>query len=86
MHSQAGKSVRLIRELQRTVNQNIHHAIKWQVIKLSDKDFLRTLENGIRYGAPVLLENINEELDPGLEPVLLKQVLKRVVALTTRIC
>jgi hypothetical protein len=45
-----------------------------QVIKLSDKDFLRTLENGIRYGAPVLLENVGEELDPSLEPVLLKQV------------
>lgn len=47
----------------------------WQkVIKLSEKNFLRTLENGIRYGAPVLLENVKEELDPGLEPVLLKQV------------
>lgn len=53
------------------VDQNI------QVIKLSEKDFLRTLENGIRYGAPVLLENIGEELDPSLEPVLLKQVFKR---------
>lgn len=45
-----------------------------QVIKLTEKAFLRTLENGIRYGAPVLLENVKEELDPGLEPVLLKQV------------
>lgn len=44
-----------------------------QVIKLTEKAFLRTLENGIRYGAPVLLENVKEELDPGLEPVLLKQ-------------
>jgi dynein heavy chain len=32
---------------------------------------------GIRYGAPVLLENIGQELDPSLEPVLLKQVFKR---------
>ena len=44
------------------------------MIKLTEKAFLRTLENGIRYGAPVLLENVKEELDPGLEPVLLKQV------------
>lgn len=51
--------------------------IRLQVIKLSEKDFLRTLENGIRYGAPVLLENVGEELDPSLEPVLLKQVFKR---------
>lgn len=44
------------------------------MIKLTEKAYLRTLENGIRYGAPVLLENVKEELDPGLEPILLKQV------------
>lgn len=49
-----------------------------QVIKLTEKAFLRTLENGIRYGAPVLLENVKEELDPGLEPVLLKQVIRHL--------
>ena len=48
-----------------------------QIIKLTEKDFLRTLENAIRYGAPVLLENVEEELDPSLEPVLLKQVFKK---------
>lgn len=48
-----------------------------QIIKLSEKDFLRTLENGIRYGAPVLLENVGETLDPSLEPVLLKQVFRK---------
>ena len=47
------------------------------VIKLSEKDFLRTLENGIRYGNPILLENVQEELDPSLEPVLMKQIFKR---------
>ena len=26
------------------------------IIKLSDKDFLRTLENGVRFGRAVLLE------------------------------
>lgn len=44
------------------------------VVKLSDKDFLRSLENAIRFGKPCLLENVGEELDPALEPVLLKQV------------
>ncbi|GMH64342.1 hypothetical protein TL16_g03940 [Triparma laevis f. inornata] len=47
------------------------------VIKLTEKDFLRTLENAIRYGNPILLENVQEELDPSLEPVLMKQVFKR---------
>lgn len=41
---------------------------------MSDKDFLRSLENSIRFGKPCLLENIGEELDPALEPVLLQQV------------
>lgn len=44
------------------------------VLKLSDRDFLRSMENAIRFGKPCLLENVGEELDPALEPVLLKQV------------
>lgn len=48
-----------------------------EVIKLTDGMFLRILENSIRFGKPVLLENIEEELDPALEPVLLKQVVKK---------
>jgi dynein heavy chain len=44
-----------------------------KVIKLSDSTFLRTLENAIRIGQPVLLEEIEETLDPALEPILLKQ-------------
>eukprot|EP00764_Aduncisulcus_paluster_P008088 gnl/Carplike_NY0171/2637_a3544_383.p1 GENE.gnl/Carplike_NY0171/2637_a3544_383~~gnl/Carplike_NY0171/2637_a3544_383.p1 ORF type:complete len:1624 (-),score=590.72 gnl/Carplike_NY0171/2637_a3544_383:137-4699(-) len=47
------------------------------IIKLSDKDFLRTLENDIRFGRPVLLENVGEELDPALEPILQQQVFKQ---------
>lgn len=43
------------------------------MFKLSDRDFLRSMENAIRFGKPCLLENVGEELDPALEPVLLKQ-------------
>ena len=48
------------------------------MFKLSDRDFLRSMENAIRFGKPCLLENVGEELDPALEPVLLKQVGLRV--------
>uniref|UniRef100_A0A8C4W521 Dynein axonemal heavy chain 1 n=1 Tax=Gopherus evgoodei TaxID=1825980 RepID=A0A8C4W521_9SAUR len=48
-----------------------------EVAKLSDRDFLRSLENSIRFGKPFLLENVGEELDPALEPVLLKQIYKQ---------
>jgi dynein heavy chain len=47
------------------------------IVKLTDRDFLRTLENAIRFGKPVLLENVGEKLDPALEPVLLKQTFKQ---------
>lgn len=47
------------------------------IIKLTDRDFLRTLENAIRFGKPVLLENVGEKLDPALEPILLKQTFKQ---------
>jgi dynein heavy chain len=47
-----------------------------QVIKLSNPKFLQIVESGIRMGLPVLLENIEEQLDPSLEPVLQKNVVK----------
>jgi dynein heavy chain len=57
--------------------KNMEKANNIHVIKLSDSDFVRTLENCIQFGTPVLLENIGEELDPILEPLLLKQTFKQ---------
>lgn len=48
-----------------------------KIIKLTEPNFLRTLENAIRTGAPVLLEEVLETLDPALEPILLKQTFKQ---------
>lgn len=47
------------------------------IIKLSDGDYMRTLENCIQFGTPLLLENVGEDLDPSLEPLLLKQIFKQ---------
>ncbi|VDP96393.1 unnamed protein product [Trichobilharzia regenti] len=47
------------------------------VVKLTDSDFIRNLENGIQFGTPILLENVGEDLDPSLEPLLLKQTFKQ---------
>jgi len=47
------------------------------VVKMSDQDFVRTLENCVQFGNPVLLENVGEELDPILESLLLKQTFKQ---------
>lgn len=48
-----------------------------KVVKQTQNKYLQTLENAIRLGAPVLIENAGEELDPALEPILLKQIFKR---------
>ena len=53
-------------------NKEAQNGLK--IIKLTDGNFLRTLENAIRMGLPVLCEELEETLDPSLEPVLLKQV------------
>ncbi|XP_066254312.1 dynein axonemal heavy chain 6 [Euwallacea similis] len=44
-----------------------------KVIKLTDPDFMKVLESGMRIGTPVLLEEVGETLDPTLGPIFLKQ-------------
>jgi dynein heavy chain len=47
-----------------------------KVTDFSAKDFLRQLENAITFGAPYLLQDVEEELDPSIAPVLNKSLLK----------
>jgi len=44
------------------------------IFKQSESNLLRSLELAIQFGKWVLLENVGEDLDPALEPILLKQV------------
>jgi dynein heavy chain len=48
-----------------------------QITKLSAPKYLRTIENGIQFGNPVLVEDVGETLDPALEPLLMKQIFKK---------
>lgn len=45
-----------------------------RILPVKQANFVRTIENAIQFGSPILLENVPESLDPVLEPVLLKQV------------
>ncbi|CAE7688464.1 DNAH7, partial [Symbiodinium pilosum] len=45
----------------------------FDVCKMSESNFLRTLELGIQFGKWILLENIGLNLDPALEPILQQQ-------------
>ncbi|XP_058251926.1 dynein axonemal heavy chain 2 isoform X2 [Hemibagrus wyckioides] len=59
-------------------------ALKWiknmeskrglKVIDLQMPDFLRVLENAVQFGSPVLLQNVQEDLDPSLAPILNKSL------------
>uniref|UniRef100_A0A8P0SL08 Dynein axonemal heavy chain 2 n=1 Tax=Canis lupus familiaris TaxID=9615 RepID=A0A8P0SL08_CANLF len=59
-------------------------ALKWiknmegnqglQIIDLQMRDYLQVLEKAIQFGYPVLLQNVQEYLDPTLNPVLNKSV------------
>ncbi|XP_076458174.1 dynein axonemal heavy chain 3-like [Babylonia areolata] len=57
--------------------KNLEKEHKLGIIKLSDASYLRTLENSIQFGTPVLLENVGEELDPILDPVLQKLIFRQ---------
>ena len=57
--------------------KNMEKESKMSVIKLTDSDYMRTLENCVTFGNPLLLENVYEDLDPSLEPLLLKQTFKQ---------
>ncbi|CAN0376042.1 unnamed protein product, partial [Ectocarpus sp. 13 AM-2016] len=47
------------------------------VVDLNTKDMLRQMGNCIQYGLPCLLQDVLEELDPSIEPVLSKAIIKQ---------
>ncbi|KAI9356982.1 dynein heavy chain and region D6 of dynein motor-domain-containing protein [Zopfochytrium polystomum] len=48
-----------------------------KVVDLKAADFLRTLEGAIQFGVPVLLQNLTEYLDPVLDPIISKSIVKK---------
>ncbi|XP_039753870.1 dynein heavy chain 3, axonemal [Pararge aegeria] len=56
--------------------KNMERENQLKVIKLTDSNYVRILENAIQLGFPVILENIREQLDAVLEPVLLRNIFR----------
>ncbi|XP_071165421.1 dynein axonemal heavy chain 2-like [Mytilus edulis] len=62
-------------------------AIKWiknkeaemglKVIDFQQADYMKYLESGIHFGTPVLLQNVREKLEPSLDPILNKSLIKK---------
>lgn len=46
------------------------------MVKPNDKKLVQTIEMALQLGHLVLLENCSEEIDPVLDPILLKQTFK----------
>ncbi|XP_067216276.1 dynein axonemal heavy chain 7 [Linepithema humile] len=65
--------------------KNMEKAANLNIIRLTQPDYMRILENAVQFGQPVLLENIGEELDAALEPLLMKQTFKSGGALCIKI-
>jgi dynein heavy chain len=73
----AGRRFPLLIDPQNQGNKWVRKLEAARQLKIFDpnsKDIMRTVERSIEFGAPVLLENVAEELDPSLEPVLAKNL------------
>ncbi|XP_008197222.2 dynein axonemal heavy chain 3 [Tribolium castaneum] len=57
--------------------KNFEKHNKLQVIKLTDANYVRVLEHAITFGTPVILENVMEEIDAALDPILVKNIFKQ---------
>ena len=57
--------------------RNMEEQNQLKVIKLTQKNYMRVMESAIEYGLPVLLENIENEIDPSLDPILTKSYYKK---------
>jgi dynein heavy chain len=65
--------------------KNMEKKNKLEIIKLTDADYVRTLENAITFGSPILIEDVKEELDPILDSILQKQTFKSGGSLCIRL-
>ena len=48
-----------------------------QVVTFSDSDFLRQLEVAIKYGFPVLVQDVEEYIDPVIDNVLERNIKRK---------
>jgi len=55
------------------------------VVKATSSTYIREIEGAVRLGRPCLLENVGENLEPVLEPLLLKQTFKEGTQLRIKI-
>ena len=57
--------------------RNLEKDNSLQVLVLNNENYMRSLKNAIRFGTPVLIENIGESMDMALDPLLMKQIYRK---------
>lgn len=57
--------------------KNLYKDSGLMTVRVSNNMLLKLMENAIRFGNTVLVEDVGESLDSSLEPVLLKQTVKK---------
>jgi len=57
--------------------RNLNKDSQIDIVKLTDDNLVRSIENAIRFGRPLLIENVPEDLDPILDPVLQNQIYRQ---------
>lgn len=57
-------------------NMELENDIK--ISEMNNPNLMRIIENCIRLGLPVMIYNVQETLDPSLEPILLQQIFMQV--------
>ncbi|XP_015126095.2 dynein heavy chain 12, axonemal [Diachasma alloeum] len=56
--------------------RNMEKASELEVVKLTDKNYMDIMEQCVEFGKPILIENIAEDLDAPLDPILTKNTYK----------
>eukprot|EP00668_Euglena_longa_P046636 GGOE01062321.1.p1 GENE.GGOE01062321.1~~GGOE01062321.1.p1 ORF type:complete len:2198 (+),score=861.46 GGOE01062321.1:644-6595(+) len=56
-----------------------------KVLDLKMPDFLRSIEHAVQLGTPVLMQDVLEEMDPSLDPILSKAVMRQGSRLVMKI-
>ena len=65
--------------------KSMHKEAGLKALKFTDGNYLKFLEAGIRNGNPILIENIAEDMDPAIEPLLQKQIIVKGNSMTLKL-
>lgn len=57
--------------------KNMEQANKLAITNQASENFLKTIENCLIFGQPLLIEDVLDDVNPVLEPILLKQIVRQ---------